>query len=85
MEGRGTPRSDGEGGIFYADDGVVVSTDPGWLQSALYFLTDIFDLVGLRTKVRKTLGVVVQPFRTDGVQADKSYTRRMTGEGGGGI
>ena len=33
--------------FFYADDGVVDSTDPGWLQSALNFLTGMFDQVGL--------------------------------------
>ena len=33
--------------IFYDNDGVVASTDPGWIQSAFDFLTGLFDRVGL--------------------------------------
>ena len=29
--------------FFYADDGVVTSTDPGWLQSAFDLMTGLFD------------------------------------------
>ena len=65
----------------YDDDGVVASTDPGWLQSAFDFLTGLFDRVGLRTNVRKTVGMVCWPCRVTRVQAHKSYTRRMTGDG----
>ena len=62
---------------------MVVSTYPGWLQSAFDTLMGIFDWVGLRTNVRKTVEMVCRPFRAAGVQADEAYTRRMTGEGGG--
>ena len=67
--------------IVYADNGVVASTDPGWLQSALDLLTGIFDRVELCTNVRKTVGMVFQPCRASGLRADKAYNRRMTGEG----
>ena len=34
--------------FFYVKDGVVASTDPGWLQLAFDLLTGLFDQVGLR-------------------------------------
>ena len=37
--------------IFYADDGMVTSTDPGWVQLAFDMLTGMFYPVGLRTNV----------------------------------
>ena len=48
---------------------------------ALDMLTGIFDQVGLRTNVRKTLGVVFRPCQAAGVRADGAYTRRMMVEG----
>ena len=47
--------------FFYAGDGMVASTDPGWIQLAFDMLTGIFDRVGLRTNVRKTMGMVCRP------------------------
>ena len=81
MDGRGTPTADGEGKFFYADYGVVASTDPGWLQSEFDLLAGMFDWVGLQTNVCKTVGIVCRPCRVAGVRADKSYNRRMTVEG----
>ena len=80
MFGRVTSTADGEIGIFYADNGVVASTDPGWLQSEFDFLTGLFDQVGLRTNVRKNVGIVFRPRRAAGVREDEAYTRRMTVE-----
>ena len=34
--------------LFYADDGVVASTDPGWLQSAFDMLTGLAPFRGER-------------------------------------
>ena len=68
-------------GFFYADDGVVTSTDPGWLQSVLDFVTGVFDRVRLCTNVCNTMGVVCRPCRESGVQENKAYTRRMMVEG----
>ena len=68
-------------GFFYADDGLVASTDPVWLQLAFDFLTGLFDRVGLRTNVCKTVGMVFRPCQAAEVWAEKSYTRRMKGEG----
>ena len=67
--------------FFYVEDGVVASTDPGWLQLAFNMLTGIFDWVGLRTNVQNNVGMVIRPCRMDMVQEDKAYTRRTTGEG----
>ena len=67
--------------FFYANDGMVASTDPGWLQSEFDRLTGLFEWVGLWTNVRKTVGMVCWPFHAAGVRADDAYTRRMTGEG----
>ena len=67
--------------FFYAVDGVVAYTDPGCLQSVFDLLTGLFDQVGMRTNARNTVGMVCRPCWEAGVRSDKSYTRRMTGEG----
>ena len=67
--------------LFYANNGVVASTDPGWLQSEFDMMMGLFDRVGLQTNVRKTVGMVFRTFQAAGVQAEKSDTWRMTGEG----
>ena len=56
--------------LFYANDGMVASTDPGWLQLAFDMLTGIFDRAGLRMNVRKTVGMVCRPLRAAGVRED---------------
>ena len=56
--------------LFYSDDGMVASTDPGWIQSAFNNLMGLFDRVGLQTNVRKTVGVVCRPCREFRVRAD---------------
>ena len=47
--------------VFYADDGMVVSSDPAWLQGAFSALVAIFDRVGLRKNVNKTVSMVCHP------------------------
>ena len=44
--------------FFYADDGMVASIDPGWLQLAFDMLTGLFYGVVLQTNVRKIVGMV---------------------------
>ena len=58
--------------FFNANDGVVASTDPGWLQSEFDMLTGLFDRVGLRTNVCKIVGMVFRTCRVDRVRSDKS-------------
>ena len=49
---------------FYADDSMVASLDPGWLQGDFSTLVGIFDGVGLKTNVRKTIGMVCRLFQS---------------------
>ena len=65
--------------FFYADDRMVASKDPVWLQSAFVMLRGLFDRMGLRTNIRKIVGMVCTPCRAAGVQADEVYTRNMIG------
>ena len=66
--------------FFNADDGLVDSTYPGWLQSAFYMLTGIFGRVGLRTNVCKIVGMVCKPFRAARVRVDEAYTQQIMRE-----
>ena len=65
--------------FLYAYFRMVASKYPLWLQSAFFMLTSIFDRVGLRTNIRKIVGMVCRPCRAAGVQADEVYTRNMIG------
>ena len=47
--------------LFYADDGMVVSSDPAWLQGAFTALVGLFDRVGLLTNAGKTVSMVCHP------------------------
>ena len=49
--------------VFYVDNGMVVSSDPAWLQAAFSALVAIFDRVGLRTNVNKTVSMACHPCR----------------------
>ena len=81
MGGRGTSTADVESGIFYANDGMVASTDPGWIQLTFDLLAGLLDRMGLRTNICKTVGMVSRPFWAAGVRSDKAYTQRMRGGG----
>ena len=52
--------------LLYANERMVASTDPGWLQSAFDALTGIFERVGLRNFFCKTMGIVCSPCRGAG-------------------
>ena len=68
--------------VFYSDDGMVVSSDPVWLQGAFNALVAIFDRVGLLTNVGKTVSMVCHPCRAGaGNRTEEAYGRRLTGEG----
>ena len=47
--------------LFYADDGMVASSDLRWLQGEFNTLVGLFDRVGLRTNVGKTVGMFFRP------------------------
>ena len=68
--------------VFYANDGMVVSSDPAWLQGAFSALVAIFDRVGLQTSVNKTVSMAFHPCRaTAGNRTAAGYIRRLTGVG----
>ena len=67
--------------LFYADDGMVASSDPQWLQWAFNAIVDLFERLGLRTNVGKTVSMTCRPCPAAGNQSEVVYGRKMTGEG----
>ena len=59
---------------------MVASSDPRWLQDAFSTLVGLFDIVGLRNNVRKTVGMVCYPCQAAGNQSEAAYGRWMMGE-----
>ena len=47
--------------LFYADDGMIASSDPQWLQWAFTQLVGLFDMVGLNTNTGKTVSMACRP------------------------
>ena len=60
---------------------MVTSSDRRWLQGAFNTLIGLFDRVGLRTNVRKTVGMVCHPCQAAGNLSTAVYRRRVTGMG----
>ena len=67
--------------LLYADNGIVASSDPHWLQGTFDTLIGLFDRVGLWTHVGKTVGMVFRPCQAAGNQLEAAYGRQITGEG----
>ena len=67
--------------LFYANDGMVASSDLVWLQGAFKALVGLFDRVGLCTNVGKTAGMVCHPCQLAGKLTTEAYGRRITGVG----
>ena len=68
--------------MFYANDGMVVSSDPAWLQGAFSALVAIFDRVGLRNNVRKTVIMDCHPCWVGaGNRTEAGCCRGLTGVG----
>ena len=67
--------------LFYADDGMVALSEPHWLQWDFDTLLSLFERVGLRTNVGKTVSMVCRPCQAAGTQSVAAYRRKMTGEG----
>ena len=53
VDGQGGRRQEGrhQNFLFYADDGMIASSDPVWIQGMFSTLVGIFDRVGLKTNV----------------------------------
>ena len=67
--------------LFYADDGMLASSDPQWLQWAFTQLVGLFDRVGLNMNTGKTVGMTCRPCTAAGNRSEEAYGRLMTGEG----
>ena len=68
--------------VFYANYGMVVLSDPAWIQGAFNALVAIFDRVGLLTNVRKMVSMVCHPCQAGaGNRTEEAYGRRLTGVG----
>ena len=83
-EARGETGREGrhQAALFYANDGMVVSSDPAWLQGTFTALVGLFDKVGLRKNVGKTVIMVCHPCQVGaGNRTEEAYWRRITVEG----
>ena len=67
--------------LFYADNGMLASSDPQWLQWAFTQLVGLFDRVGLNTNTRKMVSMTCRPCNTTGNRLEEAYGRLITGEG----
>ena len=67
--------------LFYANDGMVASSDPGWLQGAFNTLVSLFDRLGLWTNVGETVVMVCHTCQAAGNLTTEAYRRRVTGVG----
>ena len=65
--------------LFYANENMIELSDPGWLQGEFSTLVRLFDWVGLRGKVGKTVGMVCRPCQAEVTQSEAAYKRLMTG------
>ena len=83
VEERGKLGKEGrhQAALFYAEDGMVASSDPRWLQGAFNTLVGLFDRLGLGTNFGKTVGMVCQPYQTADNLLEAAYGRRVTVEG----
>ena len=68
--------------VFYADDGIVILSEPAWLQGDFNALVAIFYRVVLLTNVGKTFSMVCHPCRAGvGNRTKEAYSRRVMGVG----
>ena len=67
--------------LFCADDGMLASSDPQWLQWAFTQLVRLFNRVGLKTNCNKTVSITCRPCSTPGNRLEDTYGRIMTGDG----
>ena len=68
VEERGDRGQEGryQNSLYYADDGMVASSDPRWLLGEFSTLVGLFNRVGLQDNVSKTVGMVCRPFQAAG-------------------
>ena len=68
--------------VFYANNGMVVSSNPAWIQSAFNALVAIFNRLGLLNNIGKKVSMVCHPCRVGaGNRTKAAYSRRLMGLG----
>ena len=67
--------------LFYADYGVVASSEPRWIQGAFNTPACLFGRVVLQTNVGNTVGMVCRPCLASLNQLETEFGRRITCEG----
>ena len=67
--------------LFYADDGMLASSDPQWLQWAFTQIIGLFDRVGFNTNSGKMVSMTCRPCNTTGNWLEEAYGCFMAGEG----
>ena len=60
---------------FYADDGLVASTQPKRLQKVFGVLTGIFNRVILQKNTENTASMVYEPFHMPDMMSEEAYNR----------
>ena len=82
-EARGETGREGryQAALFYADNSMVASSDPTWIQGEFNALVVLFDRVGVQTNSGKTVSMVCHPCQATGNRTQATYGRRLTGEG----
>ena len=63
----------GRAAFFYADDGLVASTNRAWLQYAFEVLTELFERMGLKCNIKKTVVMICHPGFSPGRQSQEAY------------
>ena len=67
--------------LFYADDGMLASSNPQWPQWAFTQLVGLIDRVGHNTNTDKTVSMTYRLCNTTRNWSEEAYGRLMTGEG----
>ena len=65
--------------FFYANNNLLASMRPKWLQVKFDFLTELYKWIGLQIKVVMRLGMVCCPFCGVGLHFEDAYVRHVTG------
>ena len=82
-EARGERGQEGrhQAALLYADNCMVASLDSLWIQGACDTLVGLFDRVGMRANVEKTVGMVCHPCQAAGNHFEAAYRRQIMGKG----
>ena len=68
-------------GVFYADDVMIGSGDPIWIQGYINVLIDLFRIIVPEANIAKSKKMICQPGSIQSGMLVEAFTRRITGEG----